>query len=53
MCLPYLYSFHQRYHFLSGAQNVGVNPKINNMMNGYEAAKYPLLLISDASIASK
>ncbi|XP_067941352.1 ceramide glucosyltransferase-like [Watersipora subatra] len=33
-----------------GAQNVGVNPKVNNMMNGYEAAQYPLFLISDAGV---
>ncbi|KAK3761369.1 hypothetical protein RRG08_024239 [Elysia crispata] len=36
-----------------GKKNVGVNPKINNMIQGYEAAKYDLFLISDSSIKMK
>ncbi|KAF2361414.1 Ceramide glucosyltransferase [Trinorchestia longiramus] len=36
-----------------GAVDVGVNPKINNMYKGYQAARYPLLLMSDAGIFTK
>lgn len=36
--------------FVSGAKDVVVNPKVNNMLNAYENAKYPLFLISDVSI---
>lgn len=34
----------------SGGKNVGINPKINNMIQGYEVAKYEHLLISDAGL---
>ena len=36
----------------SGAKNVGINPKINNMIQGYEVAKYEFILISDAGLKS-
>jgi ceramide glucosyltransferase len=36
-----------------GAADVGVNPKINNLYKGYHAARYPLLLMSDAGIFTK
>lgn len=39
--------------FFVGAQNIGVNPKVNNMINAYDQAQYPLFLISDAGIRSE
>lgn len=36
-----------------GASDVGVNPKVNNLYAGYEASRYPLLLISDSGIFMK
>ena len=36
-----------------GGKVVGINPKINNMIQGYEAAAYEMLLISDAGLRSK
>ena len=42
-----------RYYLLSftaAAKTIGVNPKINNMNQGYKAAKYDLLWICDSNI---
>jgi len=36
-----------------GGEKIGVNPKINNMNPGYKAAKYELILVSDARIKMK
>lgn len=38
---------------LGGAKELGINPKINNLAQAYDFAKYELLLISDSGIKSE
>ncbi|KAJ1525825.1 hypothetical protein ONE63_009026 [Megalurothrips usitatus] len=44
---------HINAHLFIGGEQVGINPKINNMQTGYSAAKYELIMISDAGICMK
>ena len=37
----------------TGAKNDVVNPKINNMLQGYDSVKYDLLWMTDANIMSQ
>ena len=37
----------------TGAKRIGVNPKVNNMVQGYEFARHDLILISDCGLRSK
>ncbi|XP_033121120.1 ceramide glucosyltransferase-like isoform X2 [Anneissia japonica] len=36
--------------FIGRHARIGANPKLNNLMSGYKASKYNLILISDSSI---
>lgn len=36
-----------------GGKPIGINPKINNLIQAYDHTKYDLLLISDAGLKSR
>ena len=42
--------FFTLHEFLLGGNDIGINPKINNMQKGYEQAKYEFIWICDAGI---
>lgn len=37
-------------NLIAGGKKVGINPKINNLMPGYEGARYNLVWICDSGI---
>ena len=43
----------KRVFSVTGAKRVGVNPKVNNMLQGYDAATHELILISDCGLRSE
>ena len=45
--------FFYEFYSVSGQRDVGPNGKVNNMVSGYEAAKYDLIIISDTGIKSE
>lgn len=54
-CIPLVRQLMTRYcsvdaRLFIGGKRLGVNPKINNMAPGYDAAKYDLIVISDSCI---
>lgn len=51
--LPLGHVFSESCSLVAGGKKVGINPKINNLMPGYEGARYNLVWICDSGIRGR